>query len=161
MEPKELVTNKLLVWVSPLSFISKWLLKERNGTESNGTKRLGYKQITCLGISFISKWLLTEQNGSELNGTERKATCFYPYISSLAFLSIPLRSVSLFQIMIQKYFLTLSLCLHLRPAPLFQFATGITERAGYMTTKNKNRFSTNWLKCKRNGAERKAMEPKD
>jgi hypothetical protein len=129
MEPKDLVTNKLLVWVSRsskwllkerngtesngtkrlgykqitclgISFISKWLLKERNGTESNGTKRLGYKQITCLGISFISKWFLTEQNGSELNGTERKATCFYPYISSLAFLSIPLRSVSLFQIMI-------------------------------------------------------------
>ena len=74
MEPKELVTNKFLVWVSPLSFISKWLLKERNGTFwSFVTKRLGYKQITCVGISFISKWLLTEQNGSELNGTERKA----------------------------------------------------------------------------------------
>ena len=37
MEPKDLVTNKLLVWVSRSS---KWLLKERNGTESNGTKRL-------------------------------------------------------------------------------------------------------------------------
>ena len=100
MEPKEFVTNKLLVWVSPLSFISKWLLKERNGTESNGTKRLGYKQITCLGISFISKWLLTEQNGSELNGTERKATCFYPYLPpslylflGFPFLSAPLRFV--------------------------------------------------------------------
>ena len=45
-----------------LSFISKWLLKERNGTESNGTKRLGYKQITCLGISFISKWNRTDLN---------------------------------------------------------------------------------------------------
>ena len=97
MEPKELVTNKLLVWVSPLSFISKWLLKERNGTESNGTKRLGYKQITCLGISFISKWLLTEQNGSELNGTERKATCFYPYLppSLYLFLGFPFHSAPL------------------------------------------------------------------
>ena len=73
MEPKELVTNKLLVWVSPLSFISKWLLKERNGKQP----------------VFIP-------------------TCLRPYISSQAFLSIPLRSVSLFQIMIQKYFLTLS-----------------------------------------------------
>ena len=88
---------KFLVWVSPLSFISKWLLKERNGTESNGTKRLGYKQITCLGISFISKWLLTEQNGSELNGTERKATCFYPYLppSLYLFLGFPFHSAPL------------------------------------------------------------------
>jgi len=75
MEPRELVTNKLLVWVSPLSFISKWLLKERNGTESNGTKRLGYKQ----------------------NGTERKATCFYPYLppSLYLFLGFPFHSASL------------------------------------------------------------------
>jgi len=49
MEPKELVTNKFLVWVSPLSF----LLKEWNGTESNGTKRISYKQITCLGITAL------------------------------------------------------------------------------------------------------------
>ena len=102
MEPKELVTNKLLVWVSPLSFISKWILKEQNVTESNGTKRLGYKQITCLGISFISKWLLTEQNGSELNGMEWKATCFYPYLPPSLYLvlwfpfhSAPLRFVIL------------------------------------------------------------------
>ena len=57
MEPKELVTNKLLVWVSPLSFISKWLLKERNGTESNGTKRLGYPSFTRtakIGPIFVS-----------------------------------------------------------------------------------------------------------
>jgi len=88
MEPRELVTNKLL------SFISKWLLKERNGTEK---KRLGYKQITCVGISFISKWLLTEQNGSELNGTERKATCFYPYLppSLYLFLRFPFHSAPL------------------------------------------------------------------
>jgi hypothetical protein len=92
MEPRELVTNKLLVWVSPLSFISKWLLKERNGTESNGTKRLGYKQITCLGISFISKW-----NRTDLNWTERKATCFYPYLppSLYLFLGFPFHSASL------------------------------------------------------------------
>ena len=94
MEPKELVTNKFLVWVSPLSFISKWLLKERNGTESNGTKRLGYKQITCLGISFISKWLLTEQNGSELNGTESNLFLSLPASVpiSLPWLSFPFRS---------------------------------------------------------------------
>jgi hypothetical protein len=84
MEPKELVTNKLLVWVSPLSFISKWLLKERNGTESNGTKRLGYKQITCLGISFISKWNRTDLNRTERNGKQPVfiPTCLRPYISS-------------------------------------------------------------------------------
>jgi len=99
MEPKELVTNKLLVWVSPLSFISKWLLKERNGTESNGTKRLGYKQITCVGISFISKWLLTEQNGSELNGTESNLLLSLPaYFINCKFriaISVPLRYSSL------------------------------------------------------------------
>ncbi len=92
---------KLLVWVSPLSFISNWLLKERNGTESNGTKRLSYKQLTCLSISFISKWLLKERNGSEWNGTERKAivnsTCFYPYLppSLSLFLGFPFHSVPL------------------------------------------------------------------
>ena len=39
MEPKDLLTNKLLVWVWPLSFISKCLLTERNGTEWNGAER--------------------------------------------------------------------------------------------------------------------------
>ena len=34
---------KFLVWVSPLSFISKWLLTEQNGSELNGTER----KATC------------------------------------------------------------------------------------------------------------------
>ena len=41
MEPKDLLTNKLLVWVRPLSFTSKWLSTERNGTKWNGTEQNG------------------------------------------------------------------------------------------------------------------------
>jgi len=45
---------KLLVWVSPLSFISKWLLKERNGTESNGTKRVTNKLLVWVSRSSLN-----------------------------------------------------------------------------------------------------------
>ena len=76
----------------PFRSFNNHLEMNESGAQSNGTKRISYKQITCLGISFISKW-----NRTDLNWTERKATCFYPYLppSLYLFLGFPFHSASL------------------------------------------------------------------
>jgi hypothetical protein len=101
-----------------------------------------------LGISFISKWLLTEQNGSELNGTERKATCFYPYLppSLYLFLRFPFHSAPLRFVNPDNDIEILSHFISLPPSPS-RSVIPVCHWSGY--------------EYKRNGAERKAMEPKD
>ena len=51
---------------------------ERSGTESNGTKRLTYKQITRLGKTALIHLLMvingTERNKIERSGTESNGT---------------------------------------------------------------------------------------